>query len=276
MALTPYAAIGALLVFGVAVALENWAAAVVAFLAMFYLAAAVLPRALGNGTVSADGRETFVVIAANVHHGTADPDALVELVDRFHPDLLSIEELTPRFDRELAAAGMRAQLPHAVLETRRGTSGAGLYSSLDMRQLPTPARFFFRMPRGELTLPDGRPLRVVGVHPYPPQPNRTAEWEEALASLPSGGRGVPWLLAGDFNATLDQSQLRDLLDRGYRDAGEVAGRGLEPTFPAEGHLIPPVTIDHVLADNRFGVVAYSVEDLPGSDHRAVRAEVVPP
>ncbi len=94
--------------------------------------------------------------------------------------------------------------------------------------------------------------------------------------LPSGGRGVPWLLAGDFNATLDQSRLRDILDRGHRDAGDVAGDGLVPTFPSGSHLIPPVTIDHALADNRFGVVAYSVEDLPGSDHRAVSAEVALP
>jgi endonuclease/exonuclease/phosphatase (EEP) superfamily protein YafD len=276
MAFTPYAAIAAFLVAGVSLALRNWAAASVAAAATLLLALAVLPRAIGDGTVEANGRETFVVLAANVHHGTADPAALVALVDRVHPDLLSVEELTPSFNRGLAAAGLRSRLPHAVLETHRNTSGAGLYSRLPMRKLPSQRRFVFRMPRAELTLPDGRLLRVVGVHPYPPQPNRTAEWEESLASLPSGGHGVSWLLAGDFNATLDQSQLRDLLDRGYRDAGAVAGKGLEPTFPAGGHMIPPVTIDHVLAEPAFGVVSYSVEDIPGSDHRAVEAELALP
>ena len=82
------------------------------------------------------------------------------------------------------------------------------------------------------------------------------------------------MLVGDFNATLDQSQFRDLLDRGYRDAGAVAGEGLEPTFPRLGHLIPPITIDHVLADRRLGIVEYSVEEMPGSDHRPVHAELV--
>lgn len=275
-AFTPYAAIGALLVAGVALALRNWAAATVATAATLLLAIAVLPRAVGDGTVEANGRKTFVVLAANVHHGTADPKALVALVDRYHPDLLSVEELTPSFDRALTAAGLRSRLPNAVLETHPGTSGAGLYSHLAMRKLPGPHRFVFRMPRALLTLPDGRSLRVVGVHPYPPQMNRTSEWEEALASLPGGGRGTPWLLAGDFNATLDQSQLRDLLDRGYRDAGDVAGKGLEPTFPSGGHMIPPVTIDHVLADHRLGIVSYSVADIPSSDHRAVEAELALP
>lgn len=276
MAFTPYAGIAALLVAGVALALRNWAAASVAAAAMLLLALAVLPRAIGNGTVSANGRETLVVLAANVHHGGADPAGLVALVDRFHPDLLSVEELTPSFNRKLAAAGLGSRLPNAVLETHRNTSGAGLYSRLPMRKLPSPHRFVFRMPRAELSLPNAQSLRVVGVHPYPPQMNRTSEWEEALASLPSGGRGAPWVLAGDFNGTFDQSQFRGVVDRGYRDAGDVAGEGLEPTFPAEGHLIPPVTIDHVLADHRLGIVSYAVADIPDSDHRAVEAELALP
>jgi endonuclease/exonuclease/phosphatase (EEP) superfamily protein YafD len=84
------------------------------------------------------------------------------------------------------------------------------------------------------------------------------------------------VLAGDFNATFDQTPFRDLVDRGYRDAGAAAGKGLEPTFPRAYHAIPPITIDHVLADRRLGVVEYSVEELPGSDHRAVYAELALP
>ncbi|HEY6144926.1 MAG TPA: endonuclease/exonuclease/phosphatase family protein [Solirubrobacterales bacterium] len=276
MAFTPYATVAALLVAGLALALRNWAAAGVTCLVTLVLAAAVLPRAIGDGTVDPEGRETFTVLSTNIHHGTANPAAVLALVDRYDPDLLSVQELTPSFARELSDAGLGARLPHSVLETHRNTSGAGLYSRLAMRKLASPHRFIFRMPRAELTLPGGSRLRVVGIHPYPPQLNRTSEWEEALESLPSAGSGAPWLLAGDFNATLDQAQLRDLLDRGYRDAGAVAGKGLEPTFPREGHLIPPVTIDHVLADNRLGIVDYGVDELPGSDHRSIHAELALP
>jgi endonuclease/exonuclease/phosphatase (EEP) superfamily protein YafD len=276
MAFTPYVAIAAFLVAGVALALRNWAAASVGAAATLLLALAVLPRAIGDGTVEANGRETLVVLAANVHRGTADPAGIVALVDRYHPDLLSVEELTPRYARELTEAGIDSRLPHHVLDTHRSSSGAGLYSQLPLRRLPSPRRFTFRMPRAELTLPDGRLLRAVGVHPFPPEMDQTTEWEQALASLPSAGRGAPWVLAGDFNGTFDQSQFRGVVDRGYRDAGDVAGKGLEPTFPAEGHLIPPVTIDHVLADRRLGIVSYSVADIPGSDHRAVEAELVLP
>jgi len=276
MPFTPYVAVAALLVAGVAVALENWLAALVAGVATLLLAVAVLPRAIGDGTVEAAGRETLDVLSTNILRGRADAEAVVALVERHDPDLLSVQELTPRFARELRAAGLGELLSHELLEVAKGSAGSGLYSRLPLRPLPGPDQFAFRMPRAELTMPDGRRVRVVGVHPYPPQPNNVGVWEESLASLPSAGRGAPWVLAGDFNATLDQSQFRDLLDRGYRDAGAVAGEGLEPTFPRLGHLIPPITIDHVLADRRLDVVEYSVGEMPGSDHRPVHAVLALP
>jgi endonuclease/exonuclease/phosphatase family metal-dependent hydrolase len=278
MAFTPYAAVGALPAAGVAVALRNWAAAAVAAVAALCLAMAVLPRAVGDGTVEAAGHETFTVLSANIHHGTGEAEALVDLVDRHRPDLLAIQELTPSFDRELRRAGIDSLLPNTILEMRRSASGAGLYSRLPMRKIGGSQPFFFRQPRAVLRLPGGQRVRVVDVHPYPPGRGNVDIWSEALESMPPTGRGVPWILAGDFNATLDHSQLREILDRGYRDAGEVAGEGLEPTWPAEewASRLPAVTIDHVLADSRLGVVDYEVEELPGSDHRPVLAELAMP
>jgi endonuclease/exonuclease/phosphatase (EEP) superfamily protein YafD len=85
------------------------------------------------------------------------------------------------------------------------------------------------------------------------------------------------VLAGDFNATLDHALLRRLLDTGYRDAAATVGAGLVGTWgPYDGDPIPPVVIDHVLADRRVGVVAVSVHRVPGSDHRAVLASLTPP
>jgi uncharacterized membrane protein YhaH (DUF805 family) len=79
MAFTPYVAIAALLVAGVALALRNWAAATLAALAMLCLAAVVLPRTIGSETADAAGHETLSVLSTNIHHGTADPGAVVAL-----------------------------------------------------------------------------------------------------------------------------------------------------------------------------------------------------
>jgi endonuclease/exonuclease/phosphatase family metal-dependent hydrolase len=277
MAFTPYVALAAFLVAGVATALRNWAAVVVTGLATLCLAAAVLPRAIGAGTVDPAGRETVSVLSSNVYVGRADPEALVDLVDRYDVDLLSVQELTPEFARRLRRAGLERRLPNAIEEIRPRSSGAGLYSRLPMRKLPG-SQFFFRMPRAVLTLPDGRRLRVVGVHPFPPGRGNDDLWREGLESLPAAGAGPPWALIGDFNSTLDVSLLRETIDRGYRDAGDVAGKGLVPTWPNRGHDLPfpVITIDHVLADARLGIVDYGVEDLPNSDHRSIHAELALP
>jgi endonuclease/exonuclease/phosphatase (EEP) superfamily protein YafD len=276
IAYTPYVAIAALFVAGIAVALRNWPAATIAGLATLCLAAVVLPRAVGSEAADPAGRTQLRVLSTNIHHGTADPQALVEIVERLRPDLLSVQELTPSFARELRTAGIDDLLPESSLVVQQGVSGAGLYARHPLSELPEPTRFHFRMPRAALVLPDDRHLRVVGIHPYPPVRKRVDEWQGALESLPSTGSGAPWILAGDFNATLDHAELRDVLERGYRDAAEVMGRGLEPTWPASGFRSPPVTIDHVLADRRIGIADYEVIDLPGSDHRTVFAQLVLP
>jgi endonuclease/exonuclease/phosphatase family metal-dependent hydrolase len=127
-----------------------------------------------------------------------------------------------------------------------------------------------------IVLPDGGRLRLVAVHPQPPNMS-VDRWKEALESLPVPGGGIPWVLIGDFNATFDQTEFRDIVDGGYRDAGETTGKGLEPTWPSR-KVFPwgLMTIDHVLADRRLGVADYGVDDLPGSDHRAIHARLVLP
>jgi len=276
MAFTPCVAVAALLATGVAVALRNWAAATVAALATVCLGAAVLPRAVGSELESPVGHQTVTVLAANIHHGTADPAALVALVERLRPDLLSVEELTPRFARELRVEGIDRLLPESHLEVHTNVSGTGLYARHPLRAMPEPARFQFRMPRALMVLPGGRSLRVVGVHPYPPLRGRVDEWSAALESLPTAGSGVPWVLPGDFNASLDLAELRGLIGRGYRDAADAAGKGLEPTWPVGRTMPPLIAIDHVLVDRRLGIAAYGVLDLPGSDHRAIYARLVLP
>ncbi len=278
MAFTPYAAIAALLVAGVATALRNWSAAAVAALATLCLAIVVLPRAIGSSAARAAGHETFTVLAANVHRGTADPAALLALVDRYDPDVLSVEELTPSFVSRLRRSGIAARLPNAMLLAAPGASGAGLYSRLPLEPLHPRARLTSRMPWARVLLPDGRRLRVVSVHPYAPVSGEIGTWKAELESLPPAVGATPWVLAGDFNATLDQAELRDVIDGGYHDAGDVTGKGLEPTWPTMGHrfMPPSVTIDHVLADRRLGIADYGVDDLSGSDHRTIHAEIVLP
>lgn len=280
LAYTPYVALLAAMLAGVAVALRNWAAAGVTALALALLLAAVLPRAVGGSERMPAGGAGLRVLSANVHHGTADPAALVSRVAATDADLLSVQELTPRFAARLRRAGLEEILSETVLSVRRGASGGGLYSRLPMTRVVAPRTLgsAFRMPRAAVTLDSGTVVRVVSVHPYPPKRNLVDLWRAQFGTLPEAEpQGpAPWILAGDFNATLDFPELRELLDSGYRDAASVTGGGLEPTWPSDRLLPPPVTIDHVLADQRVAVLGYSVHDLDGSDHRAIFARLAVP
>jgi endonuclease/exonuclease/phosphatase (EEP) superfamily protein YafD len=277
MPFTPYVAVLALAAAALGLALRCRAPAALAAIAAICLGVAVLPRQFETETVSAEGHETLKVLAANLHLGRAEPAGVMHLVDELHPGVVTFEEFTTRFEREMTAAGLDAKLPYHVIDAEPEARGTAIYSRYPLRRLPTEG-FFFRMARAEATLPGGRPLRIVAVHPIPPRhPGWTREWERLLSSLPSAGHGTPWLLSGDFNATFDMAPFRELVGRGYRDAGKAAGKGLDGTFPADGSLFPPpITIDHILADERLGVVEYEVEPLPNSDHHAIYAELTLP
>lgn len=273
LAYTPYAAATALIPIGFALALRRWAAAAAAAVVAASLLAVVAPRLSSDANAGEHRGPPLRVLTINIHEGRAELVHLRGLVRELRPDVLSVQELTPQAAHELDRLGFDRVFPHQVLEVSFEAVGAGLYSRFPMRQIPIP-QFGFRMPRGIVRLPGGLRVEVVCVHPYPPNGDTLDLWQEQLESLPSAPRdGLLHVLAGDFNATLDHRDLRRVLDRGYFDAADAVGEGLTPTWSSHGLLSLPLTIDHVLVDERAGIVDYSVHDLPGTDHRAVFAEL---
>ena len=193
--------------------------------------------------------------------------------------MLSVQELTPRLVRELEAAGLGELMPEQILQPGGRGAGIGLYSRMPLAlgarraSAPEPAR-----DRGRSASRARRAVEIAAVHPPPPLRRCDhAAWRGDLRALPPATPDGPLrILAGDFNATLDHAELRRLLDTGYEDAAAEVGAGLKATWPHGRRFPPPVTIDHVLADSRIGVRAFSVHAITGTDHRAVLAELVLP
>jgi endonuclease/exonuclease/phosphatase family metal-dependent hydrolase len=275
MAYTPYMAVAVLLPLALSLSLRRWAPAALAGAAGLYLALAVLPRALPDGEASQPlGGPTLNVLSANIFRGEGNLTELVNLVRDRDADLLCVQELTPEAAYRLRRLGLEEVLPHSELSVAPGSYGGGIWSRLPLRPLDSPPPSEFRMPRAAVRVPGFGPLRVVDVHPHPPIRGRVASWREGLESLPpAAANGPPWILAGDFNATLDHSELRDVLSSGYRDSADVRGEGLSMTWSARRSLPPPVAIDHVLVDERVSVLEFSREDLPLSDHHPVFAKL---
>jgi endonuclease/exonuclease/phosphatase family metal-dependent hydrolase len=129
---------------------------------------------------------------------------------------------------------------------------------------------------GTVQPPGAAPLAVESAHVLAPYAMAAlADWRADLAVEPRADPdGPPRILLGDFNATLDHAGVRNLIDSGYRDAADADGEGLIGTWgPYAGRPVPPVTLDHVLVDNRIGVRGVRVYAVTGSDHRAVIASL---
>lgn len=279
LAFTPYVVVWTLVPLALALALRRFTAVAAAALVTMTLAAMVAPRALADNGPSATG-PALRVLTANLRLGAGDPAALVALVRAERVDVLAVQEFTPDAAAELDRLGLTELLPHRQLGPEAGASGSGLYARFPLRDGGVRRNTGgFTQAYATVLVPGAPPLLVESVHPMSPYALSTLPlWRTDLeAEPPAIPDGPLRVLAGDFNATLDHAPLRRLLATGYVDAAEATGAGLVGTWgPYDGDLIPPVTIDHVLADRRIEVRRATVHPLAGTDHRPVLAELALP
>ncbi|WP_372471788.1 endonuclease/exonuclease/phosphatase family protein [Micromonospora trifolii] len=281
LAFTPYVAAVSVLVLALALALRRWWPAALAAVAAVALLGTVAPRALANPQPAAAG-PTVRLLTANLLAGAGDAQTLVELVRRHRVDVLTVQEFTPDAQVALDRLGLATLLPHRQLNPEVGTPGSGLYSRWPITDGGVRRNlegWGFSQAYATVSVPGGSPVRVESAHPSAPYAlDQVGAWRADLAAQPTATPdGGLRILAGDFNATLDHSPLRALLRSGYVDAADATGKGLTGTWgPYDGDLTPPVTIDHVLVDNRIAVRSVKVLDLPGTDHRPVQATLTLP
>jgi endonuclease/exonuclease/phosphatase family metal-dependent hydrolase len=264
-AVAPWAALG----LGVA---RRRGPAVTAALAAAALVAVVRPRATRQPQPTASG-PVLRVLTVNLLCGRADAETVVALARSTGADVLFLQELTDGAVSRLNQAGLDDLMPQRRVEIRGSSRGSGIYARFPLSdgQPLTPAHA--AQPTAVLELPSGEAVELGCLHPRAPLPPTwaVAWWRRELAALPAPGE-LPRVLAGDFNATLDHAPLRSVLRRGYADAALQAGNALTPTWGPLG-MPAVITIDHVLVDRRCAVLASSVHAVPGTDHRAVYAEI---
>ncbi len=273
LAYTPVVAGGAAVLAVVALVLRVRLAAVPALISAVVLGATVAPRLTDDRADDAAAGRPLRVLTANVANGRVSATRLVELVRRRRVDVLSLQEVTPILDAALRTEGREALLPHAVANPRGDSAGTALYSRFPLTEIEAPRPTRHVTTAARLRLPSGSAIEVLSVHPPAPKDEALiAAWRRELGDMPPARPGTrPRLLAGDFNATFDHPEFRELLETGYADAAERDGQGLRPTWPRDRLVPPPVVIDHVLVDDRCAVTDAEVIPMAGSDHRAVLA-----
>jgi len=242
------------------------------------LALTQVPLYLGTAS-AASGATPLTVLTINLHYGSGDAAAIVDTVRAEGVDVLATEELTKPAVDALRAAGIDDVLPYATLNPGGAQHGNGLWTSAPLTSSPVPSGFD-HPPVAATMAVAGRTMLVACVHPISPYPDDTAEWDAEMGLLQGWLAGVdsPAIFAGDFNATPDHRQFRDVLATGFADAATQVGTGWLPTYPANRRRLPLlITIDHVLTND--GIVATSVArvNIPDTDHVGLLVRLaVPP
>lgn len=218
-------------------------------------------------------QRTLTVMSINMQFGAADAPTLVATVQEHQVDVLAIQELTAPAWNALRAAGLDALLPHQFAQPGPQAQGSALASRYPLAQTSVWPGYYMTNLSAQVQLPDGAGFTLVGAHPAYPV-TRALWYREAqqlrrdLAVLDG-----PVIVAGDFNATLDQPPLRTLAREGYIAVQRQAGAGWVRTWGPRTDGLSLVGIDHVLVrGGPWGLDMRAVR-IPGSDHRAVVAQV---
>lgn len=241
---------------------------VLALVATIGAVATQLPLYLASGAAASGPQLTLM--QSNLKIGAADPATIVREVRARQVQVLATEELTPVERDRLVAAGLSTLLPYRLDAAHTGGQGLALWSKYPMSDEQNHPGFELGVLSARIALPGGESPTVFAVHILPPWPESPAVWLKELPKLQAilATQQGQVVVAGDFNATVDDAQFRALLRNGFQDAADQSGAGYLATYPADRWYPPLIAIDHVLT-RRAKAENLSTIEVPGSDHRSL-------
>ena len=240
------------------------------------------PQYVGDNPAPAAGATPLVVMNLNMYEGHADTTELYAAAQGEDVDVLVLEEITFGALRELQDLGIDDAYPFQIGKPNGAVDGTMVFSRLPLGEpVVLPAEFqSYRVEVGE----GDDAFTLMAVHPHAPVlSGEAAQWSDEIAAMLTDARASGAdLVLGDFNATSDHAPLRAWRDAGWRDSLELVNAGWSRTWPANGispvrdlHLPALIQIDHVLIGQDFAVTDSHIDEIEGTDHRAVVATVAP-
>lgn len=223
------------------------------------------------------------VLSCNVHYANLHPAALFDLIVATGPDIVALQEWTPRHDDPATKLGpgwyvhidpdtcLLSRFPIEAVEhlSRDELGGKGAAVHYRLRTAGEVLHFFNLhpiSPRDGLEAVVDDPLAAA----HDVEQNLDVRWREgAAASRWAGQVQGRVLLAGDFNLPCESAIYRQYWSR-YTDAFSVAGLGLGYTWFSHWH---GVRIDHILAGAGWRCRRCWVGPDIGSDHRPLIADL---
>ncbi|MCC6383292.1 MAG: endonuclease/exonuclease/phosphatase family protein [Dehalococcoidia bacterium] len=236
----------------------------------------VLPDYRAAATIPAEAwtAPRLRFFSANLKFDNEDFGPLMAEAAAFNPDVLLLQEFTPRAEVALRDAGLDRMLPYHVSDPVAGSRGTAIYS-----RFPVDGETWtvagIQMTRATIAR-EGLPLRVYNVHPVSPTSRANAAlWADEMTALVEalGGEQGRLVVAGDFNTTQHHVWYSRLLALGLRDAHVDRGRGNATSWPYQTRLLPEIRIDQVLVGGRVTPLSIREGRGAGSDHRPMLFEL---
>jgi endonuclease/exonuclease/phosphatase (EEP) superfamily protein YafD len=239
------------------------------------------------------------VMTLNVLYLNDDGAALERLAADESPDLICLQELTPRLAADLENR-LGHEYPYRIVRPEEGTIGLGVYSRyplVDNGEISGPGEelgWWAQSAQAIIVEFEEQRFLLLNVHALPPEwPSLSGRWPrlfEAGFRLREQEIQIwldrveqyegPAIIAGDFNMA-DQSRAYRLLAAQLQDAHGQAGWGLGHTAPASGQGLDGVPlpgrlarIDYVWSSDHWDVLDAHVGRWDGqSDHLPVLAQL---
>lgn len=233
--------------------------------------------------------DTLRIATANVYLSNPRPSDLVQRLIGIDPDILLILEFTP--DNLPLKRFSGSDLRPVLVDPHPGTGGicvlAGPRVETSAMVIPSPFPSPCAMPMATLRVKvNGFRLSILGIHAPPPVAVCQKTNGPTLAAIGSwiqNGRlrtsvGVtrthdPVLVAGDFNALPTFRQFRRFSSVGLIPSQDRSRLRRVGTWSPAWWFPSGARIDYILTPEELPVLDTWVIGLPGSDHRAVVADI---
>jgi endonuclease/exonuclease/phosphatase (EEP) superfamily protein YafD len=231
----------------------------------WYVGPYLSPMAAYRAFVSGD-QNSITIVVLNVSYRNHDYAALSDYIQSRSPEVLVLQEFTPRASSELR--DIVRVYPYSIEYPQEGPFGIALYSRLplhDAERLKLSPSESVNL-RATIDL-GGERISLYAVHLHPPLSVEWASWREMeLARLAEYLQEAPEprIMVGDLNLTPFSPVFGDFLARtGLDDARRAQGFHVTwPTYP----LPAWIPIDHCLADAALPITGVHRGPDVGSDH----------
>ena len=242
-------------------------------LTVVYLVTFVSPRSVIGCGPSEGGADAIVIHTHNIRLGNSDPARIAAGALEADADVIVLQEVWGDYLQRLADEPGLSAYRHRAQEPSLGISGLAIWSRLPIESSGMNQLVNVPVLQASIEGPTG-PFDLHAIHTTAPITEfQAGSWRAQFLALESYDNRAPSMLVGDFNATMDHRRFRSLLDRGWTDAHEPKGCGLDATWPTGRSRLALLRLDHVLVSDHFEVLALDVGQGGGSDHRSVTATV---